>query len=301
MGFLSAIGPIASIAGGLLGGKSKRQERPTQASQVGPPDWAVPQFQFGMEEARNLYDQPRKYYPHRPYAYMDPRTREGIDRAYTTAAGGGNLVSPTLDYARSVLQGDYLDPQSLARASEYAVNQFVPQSLSMAENLNRGGSGLAARQMGEGIADITSREYGRERSRMQQMAGMAPMLEQLGYQPFGTMMDMGNLLRQEAQLPIDWDRDRWEFMQEEPRQRLSDFGTMITGLMSPFRSSQQSASMYGPTTGEKVAGIGNLAGGALQQIFGRGDGFGSSFGDMDLGPTSTSMNVGDTIGNFELY
>jgi len=276
MSFLSAIGPLASIAGGLIGGrgdKEQTQQNQNQQTSTGLPAWAQPYLQGALNQGQAAFGTPELYYPDQPFANIDYRRDAGLRGAYDLAQGGGAMVNPTLDYAKGVLGGDYLGSPHLADASKYAIDKFVPQSLSQFENMGRSGSGLAAHAMGEGVSDAVAGQYNTERDRMDNMARMSPQLEQLAYSPFGVMQDVGQQYENREQQSIDWMRDKWGFQQNEPKNRAMQYSQFL-GNTLPFAGQQgtrqgtQSQDMYGPSLGERVAGIGNLAGGVAQQFFG---------------------------------
>lgn len=304
----SLIGAGSSILGGLFGDDPDPVQYPAQNRNidVNPPAWTLPYAEDFFTRAQDMADTPSEPYPFNPeQARMPFYERLGLNRAARRGQAGGFLVNPTLRYARDVLRGDYLDAPGLADASQYAINRFMPRSMSQFEASGRGGSGLAANQLSAGISDIVANQYGRERALQQGMAGMAPQLERFGYSPFRAMQSVGQAYRDFEQEGLDQnylaDRDRWEFQQREPRDRLGEYGAALRSLFPYVGRSQREAgtnTYFGPTTGQKIAGIGNIAGGLVNDFMSGGDRAG---GGIDLGPTSSPMTLGQTGGNFDMW
>jgi hypothetical protein len=200
----------------------------SQTQRTEPPKYQLPFLQYGVQQARSLYDQGQGAHVapfNADQVYGMSATRElAKDNPITGAAGnlaqqtlsGGFLGSNpwldrTFEQARLATQGGL--------SSEFARSgRNVDQSI-----------GLRSQQLDNLATNIYGGAYDAERNRQQQVLGMSPMLGQAQYADFDRLFGIGS---QQQQL----DQQRLE----GPGNALDDYLNRISGNMGTTIKTSQS-------------------------------------------------------------
>jgi hypothetical protein len=169
--------------------------------------WSVqkPHLEFGMGEARKIYDQgPQQFYGGQTFANTDAATTAGLNAGEAEAT--------------KTLNGDYIDPSKNAGLQGLigaTMAKYVPAATSPFIAAGRSGSGLAARALGEGVASGVAPLYQAERDRMT----AAP----------GVLAGIGQQREAIAQRPIDEAIARHDYGQMAGAESLARYMQQVSG------------------------------------------------------------------------
>lgn len=171
MGLFSSVGKF------LFGGKKKSSKsKSSGTSDYDPWDVAIPYLTDYLGTSKDLYTDPSKMF--------SPEELQGYDLLKNTVNAGATAVDPAIAANNKTLSGYYLDPKTnpyIADIASRMAGEAGAVSNASFSGSGRTGSGLAGYYAGKGAADAAGdvyyQNYGDERSRMMQAAGMAPQLE----------------------------------------------------------------------------------------------------------------------------
>lgn len=198
--------------------------------------------------AAELSNQPRSFYPNSTVTPYSPESEEGLARTASIAREGSGVVGAGLDYAKSVLHGDYLDPNKAPylrdtydAAARDVRSNFMRSVLPGASlgAYGRGGSGREANRQATAYDQILGRNlnelgtsiyggnYARERGYQNQVASQLPMYADQQYSDANRLREVGGAREDLSRRYLEELMQRYSFGQDEPRQRLSEFQQML--------------------------------------------------------------------------
>jgi hypothetical protein len=186
-------------------------------------------------QARNLAQNPMQFYGGQTFADPSQSTLQGLAGTEARAMQGSPALMAAQDEATKSLRGDYLMAENpyFSKMAENVTANVLPGLDSRYMAAGRTGSGLHGRAVGEGlgsaIGSLAYQNYGDERNRMGQYAGMAPQLAAADYLDPQMMMQAGAQREAIAQQPITEAMARHDFSQSEPWQRAAQYQGLITG------------------------------------------------------------------------
>jgi hypothetical protein len=182
------------------------------------------------------------------------------------------------------MNGDYLAPnpwlsaalQPAQQAYQTGTVPTIDSEFARAGRFGSGGQGNAQEQARAGYADSLNRvayqNYGDERQRQMATLGMAPQLESMRYQPGQMMLGAGQVQDQYNQSLVNDDVNRWNYYQQEPGNRLSQYMQLASGNGGGQQSSQSGGGnpfagalgggLQGAAMGGMLGGPWGAAGGA---------------------------------------
>jgi len=288
---------IGAVAGGLLGKSGGGSQQVSNE----PIPWsaAAPQMQYGLDESRNLYDNFRQmYYPGETVAPLNQYQTAGANymqgyagsvQPYINQSQGMSsfMQSPAMlnvgqnPYVRNM--GDAIGNQ-MARATNKVMGNLRSGSVASGQ-LGGSRQALAQRgalqdmnqQYGDSLARLYGGAYGQGLSAVNQAQSMAPQMAQLGAYPGQIMGGIGDMYRGYDQQNINAARDRFNWYQTQPDQRLDTFINRVGGLGGRTMGTNQTTS---------GGGIKDILGGAMM---------GSSIGGLFGSNTSNIFNSGATM------
>ncbi len=276
--------------------KSQKQES-TQKSDPWAP--AVPGLEFGVGEAKNIYNQRQnqQFFPGQTYADFDPATTAALAGTEARATSGSPLVQAAQGNMQSTLSGDYLSQGNpyMGGLQSRIMADVMPGINATFSRAGRTGSDShgysLARGLGDAFAPIEYQNYEAERGRQMQAASMAPTLANQDYQDLAMLRGVGAEREAQAQRGISEQMARYDFDQNRQARALQEYmGTMmpVASLGGTSQSTQtqtqksdpmQTALGLGmmaaaPFTGGATLGMGGMMGGAaaggLGSLFGGG-------------------------------
>ena len=248
------------------GGGSQRTITQTTA----PSTFAQPFLEYGMQEAKDLYQSARpQYYPKSTVVGFSPETQMALS-GYRSAAAAGSPMIPAVQQA--VMQ----NLTGTNPLFQQALQPTIQQAMQGAQSTGRYGSGYAQKAVAEAVAPLV---YQAQQAAIQQ----APAAREFGFADLQTMAQVGAAREAQEQAELGADIERFQFQEARPAQKLADYLTMVQGgsgalggrqITPQFRNpalgflsgglaGAQGAQMLGLTggAGAGVAGLGALLGG----------------------------------------
>lgn len=236
------------------GGGQQRTITSTQSA----PAYAQPQLEFGVQEARRLYDAPTpQYYPRPTVVGFSPETEQALSGYRQQAVAGSPFVQATQDVVMQNLMGT--NPLQSA-----AFRPVVEQVQAQAAKAGRYGSGYQQAALGQALAPFALQA---QQAAIQQ----APAARELGFADMQTLAQVGAAREAQSQAELEADIQRFQYEQMLPQQKLADFLTAVGGgtaggqTMQPVYRNPAAGFLSGGLAGAQAAQMmGNPAyGGAL--------------------------------------
>ena len=239
-------------------------------------------------EAERLLDQPRQFFPDRMTAPVTATTQQAEELARQTALGTQtdilNQLSPALGFQLGGTQSVLSDP-FIARTVEAATRRLLTGAESLLTQARRGANqqgGLGGTRQGileseiikdyltkagDVTANIYSSAYQDAAKRQLAASQMIPSTLGAFQTPAATLGRLGAAEQARAQQAIDEARARFEFAQQEPRQRLQDYTQIVSGTILPgTQTTNQTAGS--PSLGATSLGAGLLGTGLYSGLSG---------------------------------
>lgn len=249
----------------MSGGGGQRQETTSE-----PWEGIQPGLRRGYQAATtDILWRPREFFPGQTYVEYSPETEQAL--ALQTARATDNpLLQQAQDYTSATLGGEYLGQNPyLDQLQQSVMSTVMPQvdsQFGMASG--RFGSPAHAEALGRGVsrgmAPYLFQEYGAERARQQQAAGMAPGMAQADYFDIGQLGQVGQAREQLARAALQDQMNRFNFYQMEPTQRIQDYMGILGGSAPLIGGAGQMTQMAGGGGGLSPGGAASgAAGGAL--------------------------------------
>jgi hypothetical protein len=270
--------------------KSGDQKTSTQTTSV--PDWAIPYAQQYMQQGAAVGQ--GTYQPYTADRYTDQNAMQtaGIQQQANQAYGGSAVNNAASSNLTGTLNGDYLsqeNPYLTAQidkaqgdvARNYNEVQRPRQDQMAARSGSFGNSGVAlsnanddrmvAETMGNISTQMRGADYGNERNRQIQAAGLAPGAAQAGYNDSQQLYNAGTAANQPDQQNKDFAYAQWQDQQNDPYKRLTatgapfgaNLGSTVTSPNGTRSGSMLGGGLAGASLGGQYGGgWGALAGGA---------------------------------------
>ena len=194
------------------GGGSQRTITQTTA----PSAFAQPFLEYGMQEAKDLYQSARpQYYPKSTVVGFSPETQMALS-GYRSAAAAGSPMIPAVQQA---VQQNLTGTNPLFQQS---LQPTIQQAMQGAMSSGRYGSGYAQRAVAEAVAPLV---YQAQQAAIQQ----APAARDFGFADLQTMAQVGAAREAQEQAELAADIERFQFQEARPAQKLADYLTMVQG------------------------------------------------------------------------
>lgn len=251
----SPVGKRMTLEGG--GGGSKGSSTSTQGI-----DPAVkPYITYGLGEAQKLYQSSTpEYYPNQTYISPSAQTQAGFQAAQNRALGGNPLLPAAQQQQQDVISGQYLanNPyfnQALAGAGQAATQQYfdaINQAQSGASQAGRFGSNVQANMFNRAgttlantlankAGELSYQNYAAERARQEAAAAGAPQLANADYTDINQLLQVGQGMEDYQQRALDADINRFNFQQNLPYAKLSNYLSAAYGAPSGTVTQTQSS------------------------------------------------------------
>lgn len=278
----------------MSGGKDQK----TSTTTTSVPDWAVPYAQQYMQQGAQIGQQEWKPYEGDRYVNQNEMQTSAIQQQANQARGGSTVNNAASNNLTGTLNGDYLNegsnPYLTAQinkaqgdvARNYNDVQRPRQDQMAARSGSFGNSGVAqsnanddrmvAETMGNISTQMRGQEYGNERNRQMQAAGMAPGASQAGYNDSQQLFNAGTAANQPAQQDADFQYQQYTDQQNDPYRRLTatgaPFGANLGSTVSEPAGSRTAGAigggMAGASMGSNFGNWGTAIGGGLGAIGG---------------------------------
>lgn len=224
-------------------------ETTTSTSQTIPWGEQSPYLLYGFDQARQNFLAPPSYYPGQTYVPFSPQTEAGLGMMQNRALAGspinaaaGNMLTNTLN-GGFLNTNPYLDAMYNQAASGLTRNfreAVSPGIDSTAVNAGRYGSEAwanlrdsANQQLGTSLggmaANLYGNAYGQERQNQMGALAYAPSIANQDYYDASQMMNVGNMVQQQAGNVLQSDMDRWNYNTNLPYQNLQRYMGTVGG------------------------------------------------------------------------
>lgn len=202
-----------------------------------------------LQQAQALSRQPMSFFPGQTYAPPSAATQAAINAQINRAVMGSPVTGAMNRQLIDTLGGSYLDAGNpyMTGVMNQIGNQVQNQMDSRFNAAGRFGSGAHAAATASALADAASRlayqNYGDERQRQVQSMLFAPQAAQADYYDIAKLAEAGGVQEDIAQQKINEDIARFNFQQQEPWQRLMQYGSLAYG---GNLGNSQTATQQGP-------------------------------------------------------
>ena len=251
----SPVGKRMTLEGG--GGGS----RGSSTSQQGIDPAVKPYITYGLSEAQKLYQSSTpEYYPNQTFISPSAQTQAGFQAAQNRALAGNPLLPAAQQQQQDVISGQYLanNPffnQALAGAGQAATQQYfdaINQAQSGASQAGRFGSNVQANlfnRAGTTLAnaltnkagELSYQNFASERARQEAAAAGAPQLAAADYTDINQLLQVGQGMEDYEQRALDADINRFNFQQNLPYAKLSNYLSAAYGAPSGTVTQTQSS------------------------------------------------------------
>ena len=273
-----------------------------------------PYLQYGLTEAQKMYQGGGPaYYGGQTYVSPSATTQTGLQALEARASFGNPLLQSAQNQLQGTISGDYLSgnpffqgafrPAATAAESQY--RQTLGDIGSKASLAGRYGSGamgslqdratnVFAQNLANTAGQLAYQNYAQERGAQQQATMAAPSMSQADYQDIQQLLNAGQLREGYTGQQTQADINKFNFMQNQPQQNLSNYLSMVYGNPMGRVTNQQTS---GPSGFQNLLGLAAVGGGLYKNLGGTflnnvgssflGGGFGSANADQVLNPYFT--------------
>ena len=260
---------IGDAIGGIFGGGGGSRQTGTQTVTNSIDPMLKPYVEFGLGEARRLYENPTPYAPFQTYVDPSQPTLSALGSIERRAMAGSPLLGQAQTELGRTISGDYLSGnpffqgafQAAARPIEQQFGQNIMDIRSKASSAGRYGSGAqtnlenrAATGLSTALADIGGKlayqNYGDERTRQANAILAAPEMAAADYTDPSKLLAAGLAREGYTQAQIADQLSRYQY--QMPENRLSTFLSGVYG--APSGSVQERPIYENPSQ----QGLGNL-------------------------------------------
>jgi hypothetical protein len=254
-----------------LFGSTKQTGTQTATQSIDP--MLKPYIEFGLGEAKRLYENPTPYAPFQTYVDPSSATTSALSGIQQRAMAGSPLLGQAQSQIGKTISGDYLSGNPFFQgafqgATRDISNQFgqnIMDIRSKASSAGRYGSGAqtglegrAAEGLATALSDIGGKlayaNYDTERARQEAATQNAPEMAMADYSDFTKLLGAGQLGEQYDQAKIADQLARYQYAAPESR-----LGTFLSGVYQAPAGSQTSQPIYGNPKGEAIGTATQLA------------------------------------------
>lgn len=220
-----------------------------------------PYITYGLGEAQKLYQSNTpQYYSGQTYISPSEQTQAAFTAAQNRAMAGNPLLPAAQQQQQDVISGAYLQnnpyfESALRGASQAATQNYmdaVSQATSGAAARGRYGSNVLADQQNRAATslantlankygDLAYQNYSAERARQEAAVANAPALAAADYQDINQLLQVGQGMEDYQQRALDADIARFNFQQNLPYAKLSNYLAAAYGAPSGTVSETRSS------------------------------------------------------------
>ena len=239
------------------GGGNTRQ---VQASTVEPPAFQKPFIEYGLSQAKQLYEsETPQYYPGSTVVGYSPESEMALQGIRQQAISG----SPFIQGVQDVVMQNLMGTNPLQSA---AFRPVVEQVEAQASKAGRYGSGYQQAALAQALAPMAL-------SAQQAAISQAPAARQFGFADLETLAQVGAAREAQQGAELAADIERFQFEQARPQEKLTQYLAATRG--GDLGQTTYEAQQRQPLT--SILGAG-LAGAELGQMAGIGGGTGALIG-----------------------
>ena len=197
-----------------------------------------------------IFQNPAEYYPGQTYADYSPESEAALQGLTARGAGGSPVTGAAQGTALDTMRGGYL---SSGNPAFQAMSNRVGDQVQQQVGSRFAGSGRSmgspaevqtfSREMANAMAPMEYQNYENERGNMMRSMMAGPELAGADYTDLNAMRQAGYERDTQSQRGIDESMARHDWQYAEPLQRLSNYGTLLTGVGSLGGSGSGSGSV----------------------------------------------------------
>jgi hypothetical protein len=224
-------------------------------SQTEPPDYAKPFLEFGLSEAKEMYDSPQEFYSGATTVGFSPESEMALGGLRQQAITGSPFIGAVQDVVMQNLTGT--NPLMAA-----AFRPAIEAVQAEASKAGRYGSGYQQAALGQALAPMA---YEAQQAAIAQ----APGARQFGQADLQTLAQVGAAREAQDQAELAASMQRFQFEQEAPRAALADYMATVAGgtvggqTMQPVYRQPALSALSGAMGGAQLAGMIPGMGGGL--------------------------------------
>jgi len=195
------------------GGGNTRQ---VQASTVEPPAFQKPFIEYGLSQAKQLYEsETPQYYPGQTVVGYSPESEMALQGIRQQAISG----SPFIQGVQDVVMQNLMGTNPLQSAAFRPVIEQVEAQTSKA---GRYGSGYQQAALAQALAPMALQAQ-------QQAIAQAPAARQFGFADLETLAGVGAAREAQQQAELSADIERFQFEQARPAEKLQQYLAAVRG------------------------------------------------------------------------
>ena len=240
------------------GGGDTRQITQTTSA----PAYAKPFLEFGLSEAKNIYQNQPSYYPGQTTVGFSPESEMALAGTRQMAIDG----SPFIPAVQDVVMQNLMGTNPLQSA---AFRPVIEQMQAQASKAGRYGSGYEQGAVAAALAPMALQAQ-------QDAIAMAPAVREFGFADLNTLAGVGGAREAQSQAELQADIDRYNFEQQQPLTSLANYMATVQGGTVGGQSTQP---VFRNTAGNVLSGA--LGGAELAgMVPGMGGGMGAGLGAL---------------------
>jgi len=242
-----------------------------------------PFLSYGLSEAQKLYQGGGpQYYGGQTYVSPSATTQTGLQALEARASQGNPLLGAAQQQLQGTVGGNYLSGNPFfqgafrpaATAAETQYKQTLGDISSKASLAGRYGSGAMgslqdratntfAGALANTAGQLAYQNYDAERARQQAATMAAPAMAGADYQDIQQMLQAGQMREGYTGAQQQADIAKFNFLQNQPQQNLSNYLSMVYGNPMGRITNQQTS---GPSTFQNLLGLAAVGGGLYQNL-----------------------------------
>ena len=232
----------------------------TQTSVQQLPGWLNDANTFGSQQAQNLYNTGGpQYYPGNTVAPFSPMQEQYFSGVENLAQNGLPSSNAAQNYTTSVLNGNYLNPQTnpylqdtFNQAANAVQNKLGPEFAGSGRNPEMSGAAQAD-QMNQLATQIYGGAYNTGIQQMQGALNESPQVAAQSLQGLQSLNTAGAQLQQQSQNMIGANQSLYEYYAQEPWKNLNNYMGQVNSLAHGSNTANTQP-FYGPSKTENALG-----------------------------------------------
>lgn len=186
----------------------------TQSS--GPPAYAKPFLEYGMSQAKQMYEGgPPQYYPGQTVVGYSPESEMALAGQRQMAMSG----SPFIPMTQAAVMQNLMGTNPLQSA---AFKPVVDQVAAQFASAGRYGSGAQQGALASALAPMAYQAQ-------QDAIAQAPAAYEFGFRDLQKLAEVGAAREAQSQAELEADMQRFQFEQESPLNALANYMSIIQG------------------------------------------------------------------------
>ena len=186
----------------------------TQSS--GPPAYAKPFLEYGMSQAKQMYEAgPPQYYPGQTVVGYSPESEMALAGQRQMAVSG----SPFIPMTQAAVMQNLMGTNPLQSA---AFKPVVDQVAAQFASAGRYGSGAQQGALASALAPMAYQAQ-------QDAIAQAPAAYEFGFSDLRKLAEVGAAREAQSQAELEADMQRFQFEQESPLNALANYMSIIQG------------------------------------------------------------------------